>query len=162
MSSSIVLSPNNNNYRKVAQEHYGLTDEQMQNVDVHHNPPRCEGGRNIPEHLYIYHPVTHKLIHDKQAINWARKSSGNKVGKRGKPPIKIEPTQQELYILKLRQSGLSRKEISDKLGLKDYQVKRAVRECIKFGYTFTFKPGPKKGTEQKGGNLLGINQYTNK
>ncbi len=105
MCSSIVLSINKHNYRKVAQQHYGLTDNQMESVDVHHNPPICEGGRNIPEHLYVYHPATHKLIHNTQAINWAKKSKGNTTEKRGKPLKKTEPTQQELLILKYRQSG---------------------------------------------------------
>jgi DNA-binding CsgD family transcriptional regulator len=131
----------------------------MEKIDVHHNPPRCEGGRNIPEHLYIYHPITHKAIHDKQAIDWARKSSGNRNGKRGKPLTKTAPTQQELSILKYRQSGLSRKEVADLLGLKEHQVKRAVKECSRFGYSLHLKPGPKKGCEQKGGNPTGINQY---
>ena len=149
MCSAIVLSINKHNYRKVAQQHYGLTDEQMKDIDIHHNPPRCEGGRNIPEHLYIYHPATHKLIHDKQAINWAKKSKGNSTEKRGKPPNKIEPTPQELLILKYRQSGLSRKEVADLLGLKEHQVKRAVRECSKFGYKLYLKSGPKKGCEGK-------------
>ena len=149
MCSAIVLSTDKYNYRKVAQEHYGLTDEQMKCIDVHHNPPRCEGGRNIPEHLYIYHPATHKLIHDKQAINWAKKSKGNSTEKRGKPLKKTEPTQQELSILKYRQSGLSRKEVADLLGLKEHQVKRAVKECSKFGYELHLKSGPKKGCEGK-------------
>jgi len=149
MCSAIVISTDKYNYRKVAQEHYGLTDEQMKCIDVHHNPPRCEGGRNIPEHLYIYHPATHKLIHDKQAINWAKKSKGNSTEKRGKPLKKTEPTQQELSILKYRQSGLSRKEVADLLGLKEHQVKRAVKECSKFGYELHLKSGPKKGCEGK-------------
>lgn len=159
MCFSIVLSTNNWNYRKVAQYHYNLTDEQMEKIDVHHNPPICEGGRNIPEHLYIYHPTMHKAIHNKQALEWARKSSGNKNGKRGKPATKIEPTSQELKILKLRQSGLSRKEVADFLGLKEHQVKRAVKECSKFGYKLHLKPGPKKGCKQRGGNPTGINQF---
>ena len=149
MCSAIILSTDKYNYRKVAQEHYGLTDEQMKDIDVHHNPPRCEGGRNIPEHLYVYHPATHKLIHDKQAINWAKKSKGNSTKKRGKPSKKTEPTQQELSILKYRQSGLSRKEVADLLGLKEHQVKRAIRECSKFGYELHLKSGPKKGCEGK-------------
>lgn len=149
MCSSIVLSSNNWNYRKVAQHHYNLTDEQMEKIDVHHNPPRCEGGRNIPEHLYIYHPITHKAIHDKQAIDWARKSSGNRNGKRGNPLTKTAPTQQELSILKYRQSGLSRKEVADLLGLKEHQVKRAVKECSRFGYSLHLKPGPKKDANKR-------------
>ena len=160
MCSAIVLSTDKYNYRKVAQQHYKLTDKQMKDIDIHHNPPRCEGGRNIPEHLYIYHPATHKLIHDKQAINWAKKSKGNSTEKRGKPPKKTEPTQQELAILKYRQSGLSRKEVADLLGLKEHQVKRAICECSKFGYELHLKSGPKKGCEQRGGNIRGSNQHT--
>jgi DNA-binding MarR family transcriptional regulator len=157
MCSSIVLSPNYSNYRIVAQKHYGLTDEQMKNVDVHHNPPRCEGGRNIPEHLYVYSPELHAAVHEKESILWARrgyesrKKNGTEnkkgVSTGGKPPKKTEPTQQELAILKYRQSGLSRKEVADLLGLKEHQVKRAVKECSKFGYVLHLKSGPKKGCE---------------
>ena len=35
MCSAIVLSTDKHNYRKVAQQHYGLTDEQMKDMDVH-------------------------------------------------------------------------------------------------------------------------------
>lgn len=159
MFSAIVLSPNYSNYRKVAQHHYGLTDEQMKDMDVHHNPPRCEGGRNIPEHLYVYHPELHAQVHEKESILWARKGyetrkkngTENKKGVclGGGTPKKTEPTQQELAILKFRQSGLSRKEVADLLGIKEHQVKRAVKECSKFGYKLHLKPGPKKGCEGK-------------
>ena len=159
MCSAIVLSPNYSNYRMVAQKHYKLTDEQMKDIDIHHNPPRCEGGRNIPEHLYVYHPTLHAQVHENESILWARKGyetrkkngTENKKGVRvgGGPPKKTEPTQQELLILKYRQSGLSRKEVADLLGLKGYQVKRAIRECSKFGYVLHLKSGPKKGCENK-------------
>ena len=72
---SIVLSTERRNYRKVAQDWYGLTDEQMEGMDVHHNPPRHNGGRNIPEHLYIYHTTLHVAIHGSDFIDWARKGS---------------------------------------------------------------------------------------
>jgi hypothetical protein len=155
MCSSIVLSPNYSNYRTVAQKHYRLTDEQMKDIDVHHNPPRCEGGRNIPEHLYIYSPELHAAVHEKESILWARKGyetrkrngTENKKGVStgGTRPKKTEPTQQELAILKYRQSGLSRKEVADLLGLKEHQVKRAIGECSKFGYVLHLKSGPKGG-----------------
>jgi hypothetical protein len=157
MCSAIILSPNYSNYRKLAQKHYKLTDEQMMGMDVHHNPPRCEGGRNIPEHLYVYHPELHAQVHEKESIIWARKGyetrlkngTENKKGVRtgGGTPKKTEPSPQELKILKLRQSGLSRKEVADLLGIKEHQVKRAVKECSKFGYVLYLKSGPKKGCE---------------
>lgn len=160
---NIVYSPNRSNYRKVAQYHYNLTDEQMLGVDIHHNPPRCEGGRNIPEHLFIYHPITHKSVHDKQAIDWATKSSGNTNGPRGCPPQKTQATQRDIECITLRNEGLTRKEICDRLGLKMHQVKRSIREAMKYHYNNTGKPGPKKGLLQRGGVPKGTdqpNQYT--
>lgn len=72
---SIVLSVERRDYRKVAQKWYGLTDEQMEGMDVHHNPARHEGGRNIPEHLYVYHNALHSAVHDNNFISWARKGA---------------------------------------------------------------------------------------
>lgn len=159
MCSAIVLSPNNSNYRKVAQKHWGLTNEQMKCMDVHHNPPRCKEGRNIPEHLYVYSPELHAQVHEKESILWARKGyeARKKNGTENKKGVstgggtskKTEPTQQELAILKYRQSGLSRKEVADLLGLKEHQIKRAVKECSRFGYKLHLKSGPKKGCAGK-------------
>jgi hypothetical protein len=50
---SIVLSKETTEYRRVAQKHWNLTDEQMNGMHVHHEPPVAIGGRNIPEHLYV-------------------------------------------------------------------------------------------------------------
>jgi hypothetical protein len=50
---SIVLTPGTANYRKVAQKHWGLTDEQMKGMHVHHRIKRCEGGTNDPSNLYV-------------------------------------------------------------------------------------------------------------
>lgn len=77
---SIVLSTENKNYRKLAQRHYGLTDEQMKGMDVHHNPARHEGGRDIPEHLFVYHETLHAAVHGNDFTQWARKG-GKKGGK---------------------------------------------------------------------------------
>jgi hypothetical protein len=56
---SIVLSPHIKNHRKVAQAHWGLTDEEMNGMHVHHHPAVSEGGRNVPEHLYVCSPSMH-------------------------------------------------------------------------------------------------------
>jgi len=81
---SIVLSVERKNYRKLAQEWFGLTDEQMVGMDVHHNPPRSQGGRNVPEHLFIYHYTLHAAIHENNFTEWARKGGqvGGKIGGR--------------------------------------------------------------------------------
>ena len=45
--------------RNIARKHWGLTKEQMCGMHVHHFPPRCEGGKDIPEHLYVCSPEMH-------------------------------------------------------------------------------------------------------
>lgn len=69
---SLVFFKESESYRKIAQKWYGLTDEQMAGMDVHHNPPRSKGGRNIPEHLYVYHPTLHSVIHESNFVVWSR------------------------------------------------------------------------------------------
>jgi hypothetical protein len=78
---SIVLSKESSNYRKLAQTWYGLTDEQMKDCDVHHNPRRSEGGRNIPEHLFVYHNTLHSAVHESEFVIWCREA-GKKGGLR--------------------------------------------------------------------------------
>jgi hypothetical protein len=72
---SIVLSVERRDYRKLAQKWYGLTDEQMIDMDVHHNPARHDGGRDIPEHLYVYHNTLHSAVHDDEFVLWAREGA---------------------------------------------------------------------------------------
>ena len=57
---ALVISRETSQYRRVAQLHWGLTDEQMVGMHVHHEPPRSLGGRNIPEHLYVCSPEMHQ------------------------------------------------------------------------------------------------------
>jgi len=72
---SIVLSREVKNYRRLAKEWFGLTDEQMVDMDVHHNPPRSQGGRNIPEHLFVYHFTLHAAVHETAFILWRKEAS---------------------------------------------------------------------------------------
>ena len=74
---SIVLSSTSSNYRKTAQLNWGLTDEQMKGMDVHHFPPVSEGGKNIPEHLYVCSPYVHAYWwhNEDQFVMWARKGA---------------------------------------------------------------------------------------
>jgi hypothetical protein len=82
---SIVLSQERKKHRKLAQEWYGLTDEQMRDCDVHHNPPRSEGGRNIPEHLYVYHFTLHDAVHGDDFTKWARTGAKHVVNRNSAP-----------------------------------------------------------------------------
>jgi hypothetical protein len=89
---SIVLSVERKNYRKLAQEWFGLTDEQMVDMDVHHNPARHQGGRNIPEHLFVYHNTLHHAVHGYDYILWARKGSPSVKNRNSAPGGKASGT----------------------------------------------------------------------
>ncbi len=162
--SAIVLSTERCNYRRVAQQHWGLTDEQMMGMHVHHHPPVHLGGRNIPEHLYVCSPETHQYgwHNDEFFVLQASKTSGNKSGKRGRPPKKTEPTARDLEVYRLRKQGLSSSKIAIKLGISGKAAKDGYAWCIKLGLPPLPSPktGPEKGCPQRGGNPSGINQHT--
>jgi hypothetical protein len=150
---SIVLTPGTANYRKVAQKHWGLTDEQMKGMHVHHEPPRCRGGRDIPEHLYVCSPSMHQhgWHNDEFYVLQAGKTSGNRYGKRGKPPKKTEPTERDKLVYSLRKEGLSSTVIAEKLGLSREMAKTSYSECVRLGYPKLPNPrtGPPKGSPGK-------------
>ena len=66
-------------YRVIAKEHWGLTDEQMEGMHVHHRINRCDGGTNDPSNLYVCSPSFHSWAwHDgKEFIKFA--SEGGKL-----------------------------------------------------------------------------------
>lgn len=82
-SLSLVICRPEKNYRKLAQNWYRLTDEQMVDIDVHHNPPVHLGGLNIVEHLYIYHHTLHAAVHGDDFTKWARE--GGRLGGKAQP-----------------------------------------------------------------------------
>ena len=61
ISKAIVLIPKGN-YRKIAQTHWGLTDQQMSGMHVHHRTPVSQGGTNDPSNLYVCSPWFHAHI----------------------------------------------------------------------------------------------------
>jgi hypothetical protein len=77
--SSLILV-DNRPYRKIAQDNWGLTSEQMRGMHVHHRIPVSEGGTNDPSNLYVCSPYFHKHVwHDGQEwIDWA--SSAGSLG----------------------------------------------------------------------------------
>jgi len=81
------------NYRKIYQEYYGCSDEDMRGMDVHH----IDGNRknNNPENLLLVTPEEHAQIHNNDFIMWAR--DGAKKGNRA-------------YIERLRNEGPTEKE----------------------------------------------------
>ena len=52
-------------YRTIAQKHWGLTNEQMKGMHVHHRVPQSLGGTNDPSNLYVCSPWFHANVwHD--------------------------------------------------------------------------------------------------
>jgi hypothetical protein len=72
-------------YRKIAQENWGLTDEQMKGMHVHHRIPQSQGGTNDPSNLYVCSQSFHAHVwHGKDSfhplIEWCSEN-GKKGGK---------------------------------------------------------------------------------
>jgi hypothetical protein len=60
MCSAIVLLFKSH-YREIARQNWGLTEEQMKGMHVHHRIPVSKGGTNAPENLYVYN-VYNRII----------------------------------------------------------------------------------------------------
>ena len=77
-----IVKVDTRKYRIIAQENWGLTDEQMVGMHVHHRIRRCDGRTNDPSNLYVCSPGFHCWVwHDgKEFIEFA--SVGGKIGAR--------------------------------------------------------------------------------
>lgn len=64
-------------YRKIAQENWGLTNDQMRGKHVHHRIKRCGGGTNDPSNLYVCSPSMHRWgwHNGEEWIEWANEGS---------------------------------------------------------------------------------------
>ena len=60
-------------YRTIAQENWGLTDEQMRGMHVHHRIHRSKGGTNDPTNLYVCSPSFHSRVwhNGEEFIEWS-------------------------------------------------------------------------------------------
>lgn len=70
-----IIKVDRRRYRKIAQEHWGLTNEQMKGMHVHHRIPQSEGGTNDPSNLYVCSPWFHAHVwhdHDEFTL-WSQK-----------------------------------------------------------------------------------------
>ena len=54
-----IVKVDKRHYRKIAQDNWGLTDEQMSGMHVHHRVPRSKGGANDASNLYVCSPWFH-------------------------------------------------------------------------------------------------------
>ena len=55
----LIIKVDDRPYRTIAQENWGLTDEQMIGMHVHHRLPKKLGGTNDPSNLYVCSPWFH-------------------------------------------------------------------------------------------------------
>ena len=89
----LIVKVDNRSYRKIAQDNWGLTDEQMSGMHVHHRIPRSQGGTNDPSNLFVCSPSYHAYVwHNEDNFTfWASKgghaTKGISKGK-GKPKSK--------------------------------------------------------------------------
>ena len=58
ISGALVLQTTSP-YRTIAQKHWGLTNEQMKGMHVHHRIHRSLGGQNDQSNLYVCSPSFH-------------------------------------------------------------------------------------------------------
>jgi len=86
-----IVKVDSRHYRKIAQNNWGLTKEQMQGMHVHHRIPVSKGGANDPCNLYVCSPSFHRWVwhNGEQFIEWA--SEGGKLGGRAQPrEVKVQ------------------------------------------------------------------------
>ena len=75
----LIVKVDNRPYRKIAQENWGLTDEQMIGMHVHHRIPRSRGGTNDASNLYVCSPWFHFHVwHKAHRSKYGILSSGTK------------------------------------------------------------------------------------
>jgi hypothetical protein len=87
-----IVKVSNRNYKRIAQDNWGLTKEQMKGMHVHHRIPVSAGGTNDPCNLYVCSPWFHKNIwHSEDGFNSLipHAASGGKLGGKISPAGKI-------------------------------------------------------------------------
>jgi hypothetical protein len=71
-------------YRKIAQDNWGLSNEQMKGMHVHHRIPVSKGGTNDPTNLYVCSPSFHRWVwHGGEIwVEWANEGAKRAHAKR--------------------------------------------------------------------------------
>lgn len=95
-----IVRVDTRHFRRIAQENWGLTKQQMVGMHVHHRIPRSEGGTNDPANLYVCSAWFHAYVwHDESYFTLNASKGGKspkaragqiKGGKTSAPPQTIE------------------------------------------------------------------------
>jgi hypothetical protein len=129
MNLSIVLV-DKRHYRKIAQDNWGLTKEQMKGKHVHHRIPVSRGGTNDPSNLYVCSPSFHRWgwHNGEEWIEWAQ--AGGIMGaissqeKRAKDPVwrEKEKVRNTASAKQSHLKGKGTQEYSDRQKLKSLKT----------------------------------------
>ncbi len=130
---SLTFYSEGTDYRSVAQKNWGLTDEQMNGVHVHHHPPKALGGRNIPEHLYVCSPDMHLYgWHKGKGSEFPRMASeGGKLSsivrnKKAKEKQKLSPEDRK----KDKEERKRKRELKKKEEIKRQEYRKRVAKAL--------------------------------
>jgi hypothetical protein len=83
-----IVKVDKRHYRTIAQENWGLTEEQMEGRHVHHRIPVFDKGTNDPSNLYVCTGLYHDLVwHGGDGSFIALASEGGKIG--GKKTVEL-------------------------------------------------------------------------
>jgi hypothetical protein len=81
-----IVKVDHRHYRKIAQENWGLTNEQMRGMHVHHRIRRSNGGTNDPSNLYVCSEWFHDNVwHAGEGGFTGLASAAGKLGAKAQP-----------------------------------------------------------------------------
>lgn len=113
-------------YRKIAQENWGLTDEQMKGKHVHHRIRRSKGGTNDASNLYVCSPWFHQNgWHDgEEWIAWATQG-----GLLGAQACQVKRQSDPEWALQEKENARAAAKISHSAhaGTKEYSDRQRVK-----------------------------------
>ena len=79
-----IVKVDKRHYRKIAQQNWGLTKQQMVGMHVHHRIPVSEGGTDDPTNLYVCSGWFHAYVwHDESYFTAKAAEGGRKGGSAG-------------------------------------------------------------------------------
>lgn len=142
-SSSLVLC-DKRSYRKIAQDNWGLTDEQMKGMHVHHRIPQSKGGTNDPSNLYVCSPWFHANVWHHGDGSTTTYVIAGELGRETR--WKDKPRDQEGGVALLYHCGLSLRDVASLFSVSPAYVGRVLTD---FGVTLrsnkrTGRPDKKK------------------